>query len=285
MKDMGTISSILGIHTDYNKSAKQIHIDQIKYMHTLFDTFLKDDTVTAPTPIIETLSVYDNDQPADNRYRQLLGGLLYLSVCTRPDIAYATSVLSRYSNDPKARHWNAAIRVLRYLKQHQTAKLRLSGKDNISAFSDADWASDPDTRHSTSGYLIFLGESCISWKSSRQHITALSSTEAEYIAAALACQDIIFVLNLAQELGNNITTPIHLQIDNTSTISHITNKANKHATTKHMDVRLHFIRDLYSTGLIKPEHVSTNNQTADILTKPLPKPTFHKHCNKFMASM
>ncbi|KAM4045526.1 uncharacterized protein ACNLHF_009382 [Anomaloglossus baeobatrachus] len=145
----------------------------------------------------------------NEKYRQAVGALLYISTITRPDITTAVGILCRYVEKPRQKDWNAVKRVLRYLKETQGVNLKLSAAGNLklTGYADADWAGDSQDRKSTSGYVFKIGESSISWSSRKQVSVALSSTEAEYVSTAYASQEIIWLKQLMDDLGKPLTQP------------------------------------------------------------------------------
>jgi hypothetical protein len=202
-------------------------------------------------------------------YRSIIGSLRYL-VHTRPDIAFAVGYLSRFMETPASDHLVAVKHLLRYIAgtlNHGCVYLRGDGEE-LTGFSDSDHAGDKDTRKSTSGVLFFLGSSPISWQSLKQKVVATSSCEAEYIAAATAACQGIWLARLFGKLLNQKATPFILYIDNKSTISLCKNPV-MHDRTKHIDLRYHFIRDRVEKGMVVVEFVGTTEQKADILTKSL----------------
>lgn len=217
-------------------------------------------------------------------YKQLIGRLNYLSSTTRPDISYAVNILSRYDQNPKVVHWNLLKNVVKYLASNNNLGL-INVKNTVQdfelvCFSDADYAGCEDTRKSTSGLVIMLNMTPIMWKSKRQGITTTSTCEAEFVAASIATKEILWTRNILHELGINLDLT-HLNIDNMGTITLIENN-QIHSKTKHLDVPLHFIRDI-NKKQITIKHVNTNDNTADIFTKALPRQKFEMFRNKLIS--
>ncbi|CAG7720799.1 unnamed protein product, partial [Allacma fusca] len=202
----------------------------------------------------------------------LIGSLIFLAKCSRPDISFAVSKLAQFMSCFNESHWIAAKGVLRYLKgtsnmgitYHSTGNMRLT------AYTDSDYAGDKVTRRSTSGMVIKLNDSIISWSSQKQPCVSLSSTEAEYIAIASAAREIVWLRSFLHELGHPQTQPTKIRVDNQSAIRLVKNP-EMHTRTKHIDVRFHYIRDLANQGDIEVTYVPTAIQLADSLTKPLLK--------------
>ena len=199
---------------------------------------------------------------------------MYLSICTRPNIAYAVSYLARFSSKPNKSHWTAAKRVLRYLKgtaDHGIVFTK-SESDECVGFSDADWAGDQQDRKSTSGYLFQLAGGPVSWKSQRQGCVALSTAEAEYMALSFAAQETVWLRKLLTEFGCELSGPtILIMEDNQSAIA-MANNPQFHGRAKHIDIRHHFIRERVSHGDIRLNYCPTGDMIADMLTKGL-----HQH--------
>ncbi len=285
MKDMGRAKSCLGIRLTYTDSG--IALDQSNYINEILQNFGMQDSKPMGTPSDTsqklssaiTLGEEKNDVP----YQQVVGCLLYLSQCTRPDIAYAINDVSRFNGKHAEIHWKAVKRILRYLKGTVNYKLsyRKSEDYMISGYTDADWASDIDSRRSCTGYVFKLSNAAITWGSKRQKTVALSSTEAEYMALGSAVQEAIWLRQLAYELEQNLKRPINLYCDNQSTIKLAESEAYRHRT-KHIDIRHHFVREMVLNGSINIEFVNTEENVADALTKAIPKQKF-VYCTEQMG--
>jgi hypothetical protein len=210
------------------------------------------------------------------KFRSVVGSLRYL-VKTRPDIAYAVGIVSRYMEDPRASHWAAVKQILRYLagtinygciyRKQSTTEADLIG------FSDSDLAGDVDDRKRTGGSIFLLGSSLVTWASQKQRVVALSSCEAEYIASARgACQGIWHSQILGVLLGIK-ASKVKLLVDNKSAIA-LNKNPMHHDRSKHIDTRYHFLRDCVERGEVNISHVSTTGQLVDILTKALRRVRF-----------
>jgi hypothetical protein len=209
-------------------------------------------------------------------YRQNLGSLMYAMIGSRPDIAYAIGLLSRFCENPGIAHWQALKRVLRYLKGTLEFGPIYGGgiSESLIGFSDADWAGDTDGRKSTSGYMFLLSGGPVSWRSRRQPIVALSTTEAEYVAACDATKEAVWLRQLLQDLGfGSGDFPTILYEDNQSCIAWATNPVD-HNRTKHINIRYHYIRDQVRNNVITMVYMPTERMIADILTKAIPRAQF-----------
>nr|XP_043611638.1 secreted RxLR effector protein 161-like [Erigeron canadensis] len=202
-------------------------------------------------------------------YRQLVGSLIYLTL-TRPDISFAVGVMSRYMQNPKKSHLEAVRRILIYVKSTlgYCIMFKKGGDCRLVGYCDADYAGDHDTRRSTAGYVFLLASGAISWCSKRQPTVSLSTTEAEYRAAAMAAQEITWIMLLLKELHQTTEYGVPLYCDNLSAIRLAENPIF-HARTKHVEVHYHFIREKVPQEEIKLEHVGTGSQVADLFTKSL----------------
>ena len=209
-------------------------------------------------------------------YSSAVGSLMYAMVCTRPDIAYAVSVVSRYMANPGKQHWQAVKWILRYLRGTTNTCLEFGGsKEGVNGYVDADFAGDLDRRRSTTGYVFTLGDTSISWKSVLQATVALSTTEAEYMAIAEAVKEAIWLRALIGELSSEQESTV-INCDSQSAI-YLTKDQMFHERTKHIDVRYHFVRDVIARGDIVVSKVSTHDNPADMMTKALPVAKF-EHC-------
>lgn len=182
---------------------------------------------------------------------------------------------------PHKLHWNAVKRVIKYLKgtMHLGLKFKPNKNACINAFSDSDFAGDTLTRKSTTGFLVYLGNSVISWNSQKQSVVALSTTEAEYITASETVREIVWVRRLISEISFSKELNATLYMDNQSAIKLIKNPVF-HKRSKYIDIRYHYIRDKYEQQDFLLEYINTNDQVADLLTKPLPRNRIELHRNK-----
>jgi histone deacetylase 1/2 len=209
------------------------------------------------------------------RYRSIVGGLQYLLI-TRPDLAFAVNRVCQFLHAPRCSHWTAVKRILRFVRLTigHGLSLRQSTNDLLSAFSDADWAGDPDDRRSTGGYAIFYGRNLIAWSARKQPTVSRSSTESEYKALANATAELIWVQGLLRELGIRQGNPPVLWCDNIGA-TYLSSNPVFHARTKHIEVDFHFVRERVARKLLSIKFISSKDQLADIFTKALPLPLFH----------
>jgi len=209
-----------------------------------------------------------------SKYRGLIGSLLYLTA-SRPDIMFVVCLCARYQSDPKESHYNAAKRILKYLQGTKDVGLWYLNNVslNLTGFSDSDFAGCKVDRKSTSGTCHVLGSSLISWHCMKQAYVALSTTEAEYIAAGSCCAQTLW---LRQQLSDFriLLNKIPINCDNTSAIN-LSKNFVMHSRTKHIEIRHHFLRKHIANGTCDIKFIGTEFQLADLFTKPLAKDRFY----------
>ena len=254
-------------------------------------------------------------------YREAVGSLLWIANGTRPDVAFAFSHVAKYMSNPGMEHWDAVKRILRYLKGTQNLKLTYNGNRNVSVsgytsgslplvnkfreakegtskqknnkrikvnpeiYVDADYAADTDNRRSITGYIFMLAGAPISWQSRQQSSVALSTMEAEYMAACAATQEAIWLRLLLKDLHIlDHDQPLVIREDNTACIAFSKNSGD-YKKSKHIDVRYHFVRERVAAGEVTLEYIATADQLADILTKPLDFPSFSSLRERIIGSI
>ncbi|GJZ79885.1 putative ribonuclease H-like domain-containing protein [Tanacetum coccineum] len=282
MSSMGELTFFLGLQVKQNKEG--IFISQDKYVAEILKKFDLVHVKAAITPMETKLPLTKDEEAFDvdvHLYRSMIGSLMYLTA-SRPDIMYAVCVCSRFQVTPKTSHLNAVKRIFKYLKGKPNLGLwypRDSPLD-LEAFSDSDYGGSNLDRKSTTGGCQFLGQRLISWQCKKQTIVATSTTEAEYVAAAHCCGQVLWVQNQLLDYGFNfMNTKIH--IDNESTICIVKNPVY-HSKTKHIEIRHHFIRDCYEKKLISVEKIHTDLNVADLLTKPFDGPRYDLELKRVM---
>jgi len=281
MKDLGPASEFLGIEIIRDRNLGQIIMKQSAYANKILERFSMSNCKPTTTPMVtdasKILDSVSNPLPASTPYRSAIGSLMYLMICTRPDIAYAVGKLSRYCENPTQAHWSAVKRIFRYIKgtQNSGLTLRLSGMFDLVGYCDADWGGCLRTRKSTDGVLFVLAGTAISWKSKRQSIVALSTCEAEYIVTCSGAKEASYLARLLCDmLGTDAVPTIPVYVDNDGAID-LASKEAVSQRTKHIDIRYHYIREALSNKRISLHHIDTKKQLADPLTKPL-GPILHR---------
>lgn len=283
MKDMGELHHFLGMKIIQDVKTNDVWIGQERYTSDILKTYGMENCKPAPTPMDPghklKLTTEDEVVVDQEMYQSAVGSLLYLSIASRPDIAYAVSYAARYTSKPTSVHWTVVKRVMRYLKGTLDLGLRYSGEgsegDTMSAFCDADWAGDLDERKSTSGYVLMLSNAAVSWKSKKQTVIALSTAEAEYVALSTATQEVSWMRKLLDDLGENSDAPTTIHEDNQSAMAIATNPVN-HNRTKHIDIKYHYIRQAVQENMVKLQYCPTSDMVADVLTKPVYTETFKR---------
>ncbi|KAK4397351.1 Retrovirus-related Pol polyprotein from transposon RE2 [Sesamum angolense] len=239
MSDLGLMHFFLGI--EINQEKKGIFICQRKYTETLLKKFKMESCKTVTTPLVtgEKYQKEDGSQKVDgSMYRSLIGSLLYLTTI-RPDIMFATSLLSRFMQSPSQVHYGAAKRILRYLRGTKDFGIwyKSTNDAKLIGYTDSDWAGSVDDMKSTSGYTFSLGSGIFTWASKKQATVAQSSAEAEYIAAAATSNQAIWLRRILEDIGEKQEEPTTIYCDNKSAIA-ITKNPVQHSRTKHIDIRV-----------------------------------------------
>ncbi|GJR26008.1 hypothetical protein Tco_1102240 [Tanacetum coccineum] len=253
-----------------------IFISQDKYVKDMLTKFDMESVRTATTPYeaAKTKLKDETDPPVNvHLYRSMIGSLMYLTA-SRPDIMFAVSACSRHQVTPLTSHLNAVKKIFKYLKGQPKLGLWYP-KDSpfqLEAYSDSDYAGSHGDRKSTTGGCQFLGRRLISWQCKKQTIVATSSTEAEYVAAASCCAQVLWIQNQLLDYGFNFMNT-KIFIDNQSTICIVKNPVF-HQRTKHIEIRHHFIRDANEKNLIQVLKIHTDDNVADLLTKAFDGPRF-----------
>lgn len=287
MKDLGVAKFCVGLHITRDRKNNIIYVDQTKYIEELLEKFGMTqcnaiDTPSDPNQRLSKEARVDNFDPDVVPYQQAVGCILYLTQGTRPDIAFAVNNVSRYNNCFTKTHWLAVKRILRYLSG--TKNLRLAFKKNaknfVFGYCDADWATDIDDRKSCTGYVFMRSSGAITWNSKRQPTVALSTAEAEYMALSSATQEAMWLKQFEDEIFS-IDRPINIFCDNQSAIS-LANNNGYSARCKHIDIRHHFIRQKVFDKKCILQHVSTEENAADAMTKSLHYKKF-QHCRKLFG--
>ena len=213
-------------------------------------------------------------------YRMVIGSLQYLAF-SRPDFAYSVNRLSQFMHQPTDEHWKAAKRVLRYLAGTLSHGIHISrhSPHTLHAYSDADWAGDSDDFISTNAYVVYIGSTPIAWSSRKQNSVSRSSTEAEYRSVANTASELRWVCSLLTDLGITVPTIPTIYCDNVGA-TYLSANPVFHSRMKHLALDYHFVRGNVQFRALRVSHVSTKDQLADALTKPLSRSRFTELINK-----
>ncbi len=296
LKDLGPVRKFLGVEFERSPSTFDLWLHQGEYIDTLLADYDLSDCHPALTPMDAThpfgreTDSFPDVPNIKTSYQALMGRLLFLSLFTRPDITLAVNRLAQQNAEPSPRHFASARRVLRYLKGTRDLRmhfgnnpsnpkgLRLDqhgGSEGLVGFSDSDWAGEDD-RMSISGYSWFYGGCLVDWGSKKQRTTALSSTEAEYMALSLSIQGGLWLRSSLDQARVGCSLSTALNVDNKSAIS-LASNASLHGRAKHIDIKYHFIREHIANGTFTILWIPSALNTADIFTKPLSPPLFQTH--------
>lgn len=274
----------VGFEIHRNERSEGIFINQYNYINRILHKFNMKECKPVDTPALPgtALSVKDCPQSDQEKqeiseipYREIVGSLKFLAVISRPDIMHAVNQVSRFLSNPGKKHWVAAKRILRYFKG--TMDIGILYKSNgcvLRVYTDTDFANDQDNRKSISGYISILANAPITWSSKQQKCVARSTAEAEYVSASEAAQEIVWLRLLLTELLEKLQpTATQLLIDNQSAMKLMKNTEH-HKLTKHIDIKYNYICECVESNVLAPVYMSSKEQLADFLTKPLSKSKF-----------
>ncbi len=277
IKSLGQPNLLLGMKISQGNHI--VTLLQTHYIDTLLENFGLTDANPVSTPMdinvkLDNVTEEQNnegqgekDDKVTHRYTALIGSLMYLTIGTRPDIAFTVNRLAQFTQNPRQIHWTAVKWVFRYLKYTHTHRLTYGGDDNIlstnfNIFCDADWASDTSDRKSISGYVITMAGGAVFWSLKKQTSIALSTAKAEYIAATHVAKQVIWQQSLFTELDFDIPTTSTIFTDNQAVIV-ISHHPEFHSHTKHIDIPYHFLCDLIAKGILNTIYVNTRENLAD----------------------
>ena len=282
MKDLGAAKKILGMEISRDRPSGKVYLSQRGYIDKVLRRFNMHNAKPVSTLLaahFKLSSVLCPKSDADIEYMSrvpyssAVGSLMYAMVCSRPDLSYALSVVSRYMANPGKEHWRAVQWILRYLRGTSNAYLQFGKtRDGLVGFVDSDFAGDLDKRRSLTGYVFTIGGCAVSWRATLQSIVACSTTDAEYMAISEACKEAIWLRGLYTELCGDSSCPTVFS-DSQGDI-YLTKNPMYHERTKHIDVRFHYIRDVVAEGDLKVCKISTHDNPADMMTKPVPTNKF-----------
>lgn len=277
VKDLGSVVDCLGMRVEMGNG--KVKLNQKQVILNLLNKVGMAECKSVSTPMVPGTRLTKGESITCDSvpYQQVIGSLLYLSVCTRPDISYATNYLSQFNNCYASEHWQCVKRVLRYLKGTIDAGIEFRRTENnpdVCGFVDASFANDVN-RKSVTGYVFVSAGGPICWESKKQSVTALSSTEAEYIAIDSAGRKATYLKGLLSELCGR-KGPILLWNDNQSALK-LASDNGLHARTQHIEVKFHHIRELVKHKKVVLNYMESEKMIADVFTKAL-NVTAHRKC-------
>ena len=215
--------------------------------------------------------------------RSAVGAMLYIMICTRPDISYAVGMLSRFNQKASYKHWAAAKHLMRYLKQTKHYKLQIGGKQDknieaptLTGYCDSNWANNSKDMKSTSGFCFKLNGTLINWSSKKQNCVCTSSTQAELVALTSASKEAMWFRRLLNSVRVRQANPTIIHEDNQSTINNAVVADRVTPRNKHFHVSHLYIQDMVKQGELKINKLDTKEMLADIFTKPLGPTLFHR---------
>ena len=283
-RDLGEASLFLGLHIQRDRKTGTLLLNQERYIIDLATEYGQLNTKPKFTPFASGLHLRKEGQllPNPTVYMALTGSLNYAAQSTRPDIAFHVGVLTRFMAAPTTDHMRAAIGVLRYLYTTKSLGITYSAALGFTPISycDADYASDLDTRRSTSGYVTTLGGGAVQWGSRLQKTVSTSTAEAEYVAASAATKETMWLRMLLRQFGTSVGT-FQIYTDNQAALTIIKNPVLS-MRSKHIDIAYHFTRERVASGEVVFTYIPTDQMVADCLTKVVPLAK-HQFCCKAMG--
>jgi hypothetical protein len=289
MKDLGEASYILGIRILRDRKRRLIGLSQSTYLDKILKKFRMNESKKGDVPMHYTVKLSKTQCPNSsdeldemNRtpYASAIGSIMYAMTCTRPDVSYALSMVSRYQSNPGLGHWTAVKNILRYLRNTKDALLVYGGESELKVrgYSDASFQTDRDDSKSQSGWVFTLNGGAVTWKSSKQQTVADSTCESEYIAVSEASKEASWIKKFIGDLGvvPNNEDPMEIFCDNEGAVA-LTKEPRNHGRTRHIKRKYDFIRDRVEDGELIVKRVSSEDNPADPFTKGLNKERHDKH--------
>ena len=288
--DMGELKWILGMEVTRDRKKRTLTLHQRKYIKDILDLYQMQSCHPKTTPADPSTRLSKEDSPQTeaerqgidiSKYRAMVGNLVYLMVGSEPIISFAVSQLSRFFSCPGKKHFTACRWAMSYLKgieNNQGITFRGDKGLDLHAYCDSDWANCPDTRRSTSGFVVMVAGAAVSWISKRQATVALSTAEAEYATACLAAQEVQWIRQLLAEINVPVPKePTTVHADSQSAIHMCNNPTAGRA--KHIDIKMHFVKEAQERGVVNFKYIPTTEEAADVLTKALAGPKIIKFRN------
>jgi transposase InsO family protein len=281
IKDEGEVKKVIGI--EFEKLDNGYILHQREYLNQVLSRYGLNGANRVLIPMDQGCKLYPKaeSEPASDstQYRSQVGAILFAATCTRPDLCVSTNMCARYVENPGQRHSGALKRILRYIKGtlNYGLEFRRNGKPiEITGYCDSDFAGDETDSKSTSGYVVFVNGCAVSWKTTKQKSVSTSTVEAEYIAASMACKEVMWLRWLLEEiLEDRLTKPV-VWIDNNGARLLAENEQLSEKT-KHIRYSHHFIKECIKDGVLELKQVPTQDNVADMMTKPLNRQLLERH--------
>ena len=295
MVDFGQAHSILGIHITRDFSAGTLRLDQAEYATEILRRFNHAESSGKSAPLSKDKHysrLMCPETPSEVQamstvpYRQAVGSLMHLMVCTRPDLAYSVGVMCRYLHNPGQEHWNGVKHILQYVSQTKDLGLcysKVSGSNlsfgNLQGYCDSDWAEDRDERESTAGWVVKMNGAAISWQSRKNRSPAQSSGGAEYVALGMMAMEVGWLYNILGELDMTPERPIPIFCDSEAAI-HMGENPILHERSKHIELKWHIARYMVRCQKMSVSYIRSEMQIADGLTKSVTGPDMEWCCKQ-----
>ncbi|KAF5391957.1 hypothetical protein D9757_003238 [Collybiopsis confluens] len=287
IKDVGENHRLLGMRVDQDLDKGTVTLSQRAYFEQVLTRFKLNNITPRNTPLpigiqlnadMAPITETEKREMKDKPYREVLGCVMWCQLATRPDLSFTVGLLSRFQSNPGIEHWKALMHVVGYIKNTIDYGIVFSRDCPLKPFGyvDASYGDDPDTRRSTSGQVFIMAGGPVSWSSKRQATVALSTVEAEYVSLSRGAQQLRWMFAWMEEIGMEQERPGHLKGDNEGSVS-LTKNTHGHHRVKHIDLRLHYIRELVASKEITVDSIRGTENPADLFTKPLPRDTHYRY--------
>ncbi|GJV02452.1 putative RNA-directed DNA polymerase [Tanacetum coccineum] len=289
MKDMGDATYILGIKIYRDRSKRLIGLSQDTYLDKILKRFRMENSKKGSLPLHHGIKISNDlcpvtDEELDKMsrvpYASAIGSIMYAMTCTRPDVSFALSMVSRHQQNPGEGHWTVVKNILKYLRNTKDRFLVYGGEKELRVigYCDASWQTDKYDSRSQSGWVFLLNGGAVTWRSSKQNTVADSTCESEYIAASEASKEAIWMKNFIGDLGvvPTVQDPIEIFCDNESAVA-LTKEPKDHGKSKHIDRKYHFVRSKVAEGHVIVKDIRSEDNPADPFTKALAKSKHDEH--------
>ncbi|GKB11963.1 retrotransposon protein, putative, ty1-copia subclass [Tanacetum coccineum] len=293
LDDLGEAAYILGIKIYRDRSLRLIGLNQSAYIDKILKKFSMQNSKKGFIPM-EVKHDLSNEMCASSDeekaymkkvpYASAVGSIMYAVRCTRPDVAFAQNLVSRYQQNPGKLHWVAVKHILKYLRNTKDMFLVYGGNPDteleVTGFCDASWQCDKDDTKSQTGYVFVVNGGAVDWKSKKQTTIAMHATQSEYMAASEAAMEAVWIRKFVGDLGvmPSINKPINMYCDNSAAIT-FANEPGVMKGARHFLRRYHYVREQVESGEIKLIKVHTDKNLADAFTKALPRGKVNEHAN------